>query len=252
MENKFYQAACDIVAKTLTDKNFERKNDGDFEYYSDSKRAFTIEYDADKKLIMLKSAVLREGEDVDFNVVSSWMLEESAEERDLISIGNDFSDTVLEQLGEKASANGISKVDLPSKNKNAETVTVDAFTARFLAIYPAYKEEYVKNVSQYGEFMYDKFFSEFGPKVVRDVLGAGNKKQIDKMFALFNSCFVIGDVSTESTIVVCILAPALLDDEKLRRDAFTYMEKYTFLKTAVENMIAMLSKPSKRKKYMIG
>ncbi len=251
MDKQFFAPITKIVEKTLVEKGFGFKQDGDLEYYSDDSRAFMIAYNDEAKTIELKFAILKEGEGVDFKTVSSWMLDESATENDFSSIGNDFSDTVLEQLGVKATAQGINKVELPSKEKHAETVTIDIFTARFLAIFTSYKEAYMKNVSDYGEFMYDKFFTEYGVEVVKNVVSEGNKKQVSKLFELLNSCYILGDSAVTTTITFCILGPALVDDEKLRRDAYTYMEKYPFLYQAAFNMVKLLSKPSKKAKYIV-
>lgn len=250
MDKNFYAVVTDEVQKALSSKGYTLKNDGDLEYFSDDKRAFTIEYDEEKKLLLLKSAVLNEGEGVDFKTVSSWYLDENAAESDLKSIGNDFSDTVLEQLGEKATAQGIKKVDMPSRDKKAETVTIDSFTARFLSIFPTYKPDYVNNVSVNGEFMFDRFFSEFGVKALKETVESGNAKKIDKMFEMFATCYNIGDSAVSVAIVYSIMANALLDDEKLRKDVYTYMQKHTYLYTATVQMIKLLSKPSNRKKYM--
>lgn len=250
MDKQFYSKITEIVEATLNEKGFSLKTDDGVEYYSDDKRAFSIEYNESSKLIELKCALLKEGEGVSFKTVSSWILDENSDERDMTSIGNDFSDTVLEQLGIKSTASGITNVDIPKKDKNAETINIENFTARFLSIYPAYKDLYKENVSTYGEFMYDKFFTEVGPKVVESVIKEGNKKHIAKMFELFNNCYSIGDVSVGSVITFNIFGLALIDDENLRKDAYTYMEKYTYLYQGVVSMINLLSKPKMRKKYI--
>lgn len=249
MDKQFYAIVTNAVEKALTSKGYTFKQDGELEYFSDDKRAFMIEYDEEKKLILLKSAVLNEGEGVDFKTVSSWYLDETYAEPDLISIGNDFSDTIYEQLGEKATAQGIKKVDMPSRDKKAETVTIDIFTARFLAIFPAYKPDYVNNVSVNGEFMYDQFFSEYGVLALKNTIKEGNARKIDKMFEMFATCYNIGDSAVNVAIVYSIMANALLDDEKLRKDVYTYMEKHKHLYSATVQMINLLSKPANRKKY---
>ena len=249
MNKEFYSVVTDLVTKTLNDNKFELKNDDGFEYYTNGSNAFAIEYNEADKQIALKHAVLKEGEGVTFKTVSYWLLDENATERDMTSIGNDFSDTVLEQLGVKATAKGLNKVELPSKNKDAETVNIEAFTARFLSIFPAYKEDYKTNVSTYGEFMYDAFFKEVGPKVVCDVVKSGNKKQVAKCFDLLNSCYVIGDQAVNSTIVCCILANAVINDESIKKDMETYLEKYNHLNLAYFHVMRVLSKPANRKKY---
>ena len=251
MNNQFYPLLIEIVEKTMSEKGIVMNTDSeDINYYSDGKRAFRIKYDDGEKLVKLDFAVLKEGENVRFRTVSSWMFDDNSTESDAQSIGNDFSDTVLEQLGEKATAQGVRKVEMPSKDKNAETVTVDSFTARFLAVFTAYKPDYVKNVSDYGEFMYDKFYTEFGVKALCDTMSGGNKKQINKMFELLNNCYVIGDSATCTTIVYCIIVPAIIDDEKLRRDVMVCLEKYTHLTRAVNSVLSILESNKNRNKYL--
>ncbi|MGN0114160.1 MAG: hypothetical protein ACI396_02420 [Acutalibacteraceae bacterium] len=251
MDNQFYSLIIDAVEKTMSEKGITLNTDSeDINFYTDGKRAFRITYDEKQKLVKLEFALLKEGEGVDFKTVSSWLFDDNSTEGDAKSIGNDFSDTVLEQLGEKATAQGVRKVEMPSKDKNAETVTIDSFTARFLAVFTAYKPDYVKNVSDYGEFMYDKFYTEFGVKALRDTMESNNKKQINKMFELLNNCYVIGDSATCTTIVCCIIVPAIIDDEKLKRDVMVHLEKYTFLTQAVNSVLQLLSSGKKRSKYM--
>lgn len=251
MNNQFYPLLTEIVEKTMSEKGIVLNTDSeDINFYSDGKRAFRIVYDDKSKLVKLEFALLKEGEGVDFKTVSSWLFDDNSTERDAQSIGNDFSDTVLEQLGEKATAQGIRKVEMPSKDKNAETVTIDSFTARFLAVFTAYKPDYVKNVSDNGEFMYDDFYTEFGVKAFRETMNSSNKKQINKMFELLNNCYVIGDSATCTTIVYCIIVPAIIDDEKLKRDAMVCLEKYTFLNQSVNSVLQLLAKRRNREKYM--
>ena len=158
MDKANYQLIIDGIFEVLKAKEFKKETFEGGEYFTDGKKAFMVDYDDEKQLISLKTALLEEGEGVEWKELSSWLMGEDATERDKESIKNDFADSVLEQLGAKAGVKGVQKVEMPSKKKNADSIDIESFAARFLSIFPAHKDEYKANVSKYGEFLYDDFF----------------------------------------------------------------------------------------------
>lgn len=250
MDKANYQIITDGIFNVLKEKNFKIEKFDKGEYFSDGKKAFMIDYDDEKQLISLKTAVLTEGEGVDWKELSSWLMGEDANDRDKESIKNDFCDSVLEQLGAKASVTGVKKIEMPSKKKNADSIDIESFSARFLAVFPNHKDEYKQNVAKYGEFLYDNFFSKAGVEELANVFEEGNKRHISKYFDLLNLAYVNGDQNVSSTVVYTIICGRLYSEKSYEKEIDNQLEKYPYLSTAVRHAKKILANPKAREKYM--
>lgn len=249
MEKSNYKIITDGVYEVLKSKNYKIEKFEKGEYFTDSKRAFMIDYNEDKKLIVLKTAVLQEGEGVDWREISSWLFDENSDDKDKNGIKNDFCDSVLESLGDKASVAGMKKVEMPSKKKKADTIDMESFSARFLDICPQDKEAYKKNVATYSEFLYDTFFKEYGVKAVQEVIAEGNARKTSKFFELLNTSYINGEKNVASTIVYTILCGTLYSSNPCEKEIDKQLEKFPYLATAIRNAKKILSNPKTREKY---
>ena len=249
MDKEFYKVITDGVFEVIKPKNFRVETFDKGEYFTDGQKAFMIDYDKEKTLISLKFALLEEGEGVDFKELSSWLMDENATEQDMLSIKNDFCDSVLENLGAKPTATGVQKIEMPSKKKNADSIDTESFAARFLAIYPAHKDAYKENVSKYGEFLYDDFFSKYGVLELQNALKDGTKRQISKYFELLNLAYTNGEKNVASTVIYAIICRTLLSDKPCEREMALQLEKYPHLNKAVANAKAILKSPKMKSKY---
>lgn len=250
MDKEFYKVITDGIFEVLKEKDFKVENYEKGEYFSDGKKAFMVDYDDEKQLISLKTAVLEEGEGVNWKELSSWLMGEDATDRDKESIKNDFTDSVLEALGAKAGVKGVQKVEMPSKKKNADSIDTESLAARFLAIFPAHKDEYKENVTKYGEFLYDDFFRKAGVEELQNVLAEGNKRHISKYFELLNLAYVNGEQNTAATIVYTILCGTLYSDKPYEKEIELQLQKYPHLEKAVRNAKAILKSEKARAKYL--
>lgn len=252
MDKTAYKVITDGVFKVLKDKNFKIEKFEKGEYFTDGSKAFIIDYDDEKKLIILKTALLQEGEGVDWSVLSSWLMDENAEDRDKISIKNDFCDAVLETLGIKASVGGMKKVEMPSKKKKADSIDMESFSARFLAICPDCKEAYKENVLKYGEFLYDDYFRKYGVEEMKKLANEGNNRKVSKYFELLNSAYVNGENNVAATVVYSILCEAVYTEPSLEKVIDLQLEKFPYLRTAMFNARKILKSESAREKYGIA
>ena len=112
------------------------------------------------------------------------------------------------------------------------------------------KDAYKENVAVYGDFLYDKFFTDYAVPELRKALQADNKKQINKQIDLYNTCYLKGDEAVVTTVVYTVLGGALSEDSKLAENAWGYMEKAQYLKSAAQQMLRVLSSEKNRKKYL--
>lgn len=250
MDKSNYQVIFDGIFNALKDKDFKKESFEKGDYLTNGKKAFMIDYDESKKLIYLKSAVLEEDKGVEFHEVSSWLFDENTDDRDKETIKNDFCDSCLEQIGAKASVTGIKKVEMPNKKKKADTIDIESFSARFLALFPEYKDAYKENVAKYGEFLYDSFFSKYGVEAIAKVFDEGNKRHISKCFELLNTAYINGDDTVSATVVYSIFATIIFSEKNYQKEIDLELEKLPYLKTAVFNLKSVLSSASARAKYL--
>ena len=250
MDKANYQLIIDGIFEVLKAKEFKKETFEGGEYFTDGKKAFMVDYDDEKQLISLKTALLEEGEGVEWKELSSWLMGEDATERDKESIKNDFADSVLEQLGAKAGVKGVQKVEMPSKKKNAASIDIESFAARFLSIFPALKDEYKANVSKYGVFLYDDFFSKAGVAELQNVLAEGNKRHISKYFELLNLSYVNGEQNVAATIIYSILCGISFSDKPYEKEMELQLQKYPHLNTALRNAKAVLKSEKAKAKYL--
>ena len=250
MDKAHYQLIIDGIFEVLKAKEFKKETFEGGEYFTDGKKAFMVDYDDEKQLISLKTALLEEGEGVEWKELSSWLMGEDATERDKESIKHDFADSMLEQLGAKAGVKGVQKVEMPSKKKNADSIDIESFAARFLSIFPAHKDEYKANVSKYGEFLYDDFFSKAGVAELQNVLAEGNKRHISKYFELLNLSYVNGEQNVAATIIYSILCGISFSDKPYEKEMELQLQKYPHLNTALRNAKAVLKSEKAKAKYL--
>ena len=250
MDKENYKIISDGVFEILKPKNFNVENFEKGEYFTDGKKAFMVDYDDEKQLIMLKTALLEEGEGVNWKVLSSWLMDENATDRDKESIKNDFSDSVLEALGAKAGTKGVQKIEMPSKKKNADSVDIESFAARFLAIFPQHKDEYKQNVAKYGEFLYDDFFRKAGVQELQNVLKEGDKRHISKYFELLNLAYTNGEQNVAATVIYTIICGTVFSDNPYEKELELQLQKYSYLNTAVRNAKMILKTDKAKAKYL--
>lgn len=250
MDKQFYQVVTDGVFEALKDKGYKLETFEKGEYFTNGEKAFMIDYNDEKSLISLKTALLEEGEGVEFKELSSWLMGEDATERDLLSIKNDFVDTTLENIGAKQSSTGVKKVEMPSKKKKADTIDIESFAARFLAVFPAHKDAYKQNILKYGEFLYDDFFRIYGVQEIENVMAEGNKRHISKYFELLNLGYTNGEQTVGSTIVYSILCTSLLSETAYKKQIEAQLEKHVYLYKAVRNALELLKSKKNREKYL--
>ncbi len=248
MDKQKYQLITNGVFDALKEKGFKSENYDEGEYFADGKRAFKISYNDEKEMISLQTATLQEGEGVEFKELSSWVMPSDANERDMTSIKNDFVDTVLETLGSKASVTGVKKVEMPSKKKNADSIDVESFTARFLALFPDYKGEYKENIVKYGEFLYDDFYRNYGVLCLAKVFDEGNKRHISKYFELLNLAYTSGESTVATTVVYSIICERLYSEKSYEKEIELQLQKFPHLSKAVSTARKILK--SKKDKYL--
>jgi hypothetical protein len=102
---------------------------------------------------------------------------------------------------------------------------VDSLANRFGTLYPEMKELIKQNIADYGEFLPETFFVEYGTPKVLEVMRSGNEQDIKKLFKMLNEVYEDGTNEVQDIIGVTILGE-MKDDKELMAVADEYMIDY--------------------------
>lgn len=240
MDNRYYGTVIEEMTTFFEENGFKAEGDT----FANEKVSVKIEYDEARQVYNLLAADIEDGKTGDYAIASSYLFDDSQLERDAVSVGIDFVDTLKKKLGVKAkrrvSTNGI---ELPTANKG-DAVTVTTLTSKLLAVYPALKDKYKEEVEAKGKYLYLDFMTTYFVPEIRATLEAGNKKATKKLIDMLLEMFVQGDNAT-STTVVALLSAAIGKNEERFKTAAEYMDECTSLITSINNMIPLLGKNNK-------
>lgn len=194
--------------------------------YKGENKALKIEHFND--IITLFGAA-KEGEilESDYSKLSDSLFdEERYDAKGIKSVVNEFSETLLEHFGTKATKPVKSKLPPPVSKAAAKSGSVsydpNTLANRFTAIYPELREEYKANCEKYGQFLAEDFFVNHGTPAVLETIKENNPQKMKKLFNLLNDIYEDGTNETQSLIVVTILG-AMDNDEDMLAACVDYM-----------------------------
>lgn len=248
MANQHYSNIIHQLQPLFDEQGFQKSPDVEGVYLND-RLAVKILYDEGKKMFLLYTAPVAEGEGVDFKEAAGWLFDESHTEKDAAVIAEDFAKVIKEALGIAPVKSAVRQdVALPSRNAVGIAPGVEAFAKRFMDIFPQYKEVYKADVAKYGEFLYDDFFKKTATAKLRELTSeAGfNKKHLTKLFDLLNEMYAEGDKVVTDTVMFTILGGAFGDDPA-RFEA--YKEYYADCPYIKQNGRIMIEVIAHNKKY---
>ncbi len=201
-----------------------------------------------KNQLALHCATVDEADtpDDDMKRVSLSLLElEEYDERDLSYIFDEFTDSLMNTFKAKRELRGDVKMPTPvsrSKAKNGSQY-YDAVTlgSKIGGVFPELKEEYKANVTEYGEFLPEEFFTKHGNKYIEEAIRENDKQKMRKLFNLLNEIYDDGSNDTQSLIGVTILGTILSENPELLPNAENYFGDV--MKEPVTEIIKYLSSP---------
>ena len=239
MDNRYYGTVIEEMTPFFEENGF--KSEGDT--FANDKISVKIEYDEARQVYNLMCADLEDGKMGEYTAVSSYLFDDSQFERDAVSVGMDFVDTLKKKLGVKAKRKTGLGVDLPTANKG-DAVTITTLTSKLLSVYPSLKDKYKEEVDTKGKYLYLDFMTSYFVPEIRKTLESQNRKATKKLIDMMLEMFVKGDNAT-STAVVAVLAAAIGKKEERFIAATEHMEECTNLITSINNMISLLGKDKK-------
>lgn len=239
MDNRYYGKVVEEMNAFFEENGFKADDD----IFVSDKAAVKIEYDESKQIYNLLVAEVSDNKIGEFEVASAYLFDDSQNERDAVSVGIDFVDTLRTKLGVKAVRKNFGTIDLPTAKKG-DAVTITTLTTKILAIYPVLKEVYKQEISDKGKYLYLDFLTTYAVPEIRKTLETGNKKAAKKLIETLVEIFIHGDSDT-STVVVAILVSAIGKNEARFRAATEHMEKCSNLIASINNQISLLGKNKK-------
>ena len=187
--------------------------------YKGENKALKIEHFNDRITLFGAS---KEGEilDSDYSKLSSSLFDESNyDAKGVRYVVSDFSETLIETFGTKATKPLKTKLPPPVSKAQAKSgaVSYDPNTLgnRFTTVYPELREEYKANCEKYGQFLAEDFFTKHGTPVVLKTIKENDPQKMKKLFNLLNDIYEDGTNETQSLIVVTILGQMNNDQEML-------------------------------------
>lgn len=194
--------------------------------YSGEKGALKFKYE--KEIVSVFSADSEAELESGKKLVAS-LLPEKGDERDVRYVVNELSDCLNDRFGSKAAVKKAGAKKAPqtvSKNavKNGSFYDPNTLASKLCLVFPELREPYKQNIEDYGEFMGEKFFTEYGTQKVVDAIRQNNPQTMKRLFQILNDIYENGTNDTQSLIAVTILGE-LNNDKILLARCVDYMSE---------------------------
>ena len=228
-----YRLLDKTISENIKDLSFKRQNPKDEQRlsYKSEKGLFRVVHDGETNIMSIEVAYEDKGEDTAFETISKSLFELSdADERECRSFANEVSDEIRSIFAARKKVD-IDKIKMPkavsrSKAKSgAVSYDVDSLANRFGVPYPDLKDAVKQNISDYGEFLPETFFTEIGTPRVLEVIRNGSEAERKKLFKMLGEVYEDGTNEVQDVIGVTILG-AMKNDPALMEVADRYMTDY--------------------------
>ena len=152
------------------------------------------------------------------------------DEKDCRSASNEIADEITSIFASRKKVD-IDKIKMPkavsrSKAKNGTiSYDTDSLANRFGVLYPEFKDAIKQNISDYGEFLPETFFTEIGTPKVLDVIKNGTEAEQKKLFKMLGEVYEDGTNEVQDIIGVTILGE-MKNDPQMMAVADKYMTEY--------------------------
>lgn len=237
MNIQYLKEVTNVLDEFMESNGFSSK-DQDSGVYKGEFKTYRVAYNDDKK----EFTVSVTPSDVEnYTVLSSWYFDENNHgAKDSLCIGEDFLEAVAKDAGVKVvkTADGSTKdIVMPEKAAVGTEPTIEAFTQKFLAMFPQYKDPYKEMVAKYGDFLYVEFFKRYGVEKMQELMAdeTKNKRQLTKYWNMLGDMHYEGELVVGDLICVVILTGAFgKDPAKFDAAADKYLAEYPFLKASAK------------------
>lgn len=241
MDNRYFENVIKEM-QPFFDQNGFKEIDG---VYKSDKKVASVEYNDERQMYILKTADIAEDGSYELAEANAWLFDDSQNAKDAEAVGIDFTSTLKAELGIKhtRSATAASAVDLPTASKDG-AYNVTAFTKKMLDVFPVLKDEYKAHVARYGNFLYLNFFGEKLVPQIKAVILENNKKNVKKLFDVFQNAYLQGDRDTVNT-VVAVIAAACVGDDKVKENVIAALGENKHFIDSLTQFIPVISSNKK-------
>lgn len=239
MDIKYTVELNGLLSEFMNSNGFSSKEQ-DTGFYSSEEKIYKVAYDAERKEFSLSSAaIITDEESASYKTLSVWFFDEDNHgAKDIACISEDFISTVAAEEGIKlatSSAHGAENVALPEKAVGGEDPGIEAFTQKFLALFPQYKDNYKEMVAKYGDFLYVEFYKTYAVEKLCELKAdeVKNKKTLKKYWDMLGDMHYEGEQIVGDIICAVIIAGSYKGDAAaFTASAEKFLVDYPFLKTA--------------------
>ena len=235
MDNRYIGKVTEEMSPFLEENGFKRTGDGE---YKSEKASVKVGYDEARQMFTLDMT----DESGEYKEISAWLFDDSQTERDAVSVGIDFTETLTEKLGVKKNTRAQNIVDMPTASKDGSDIAT--FTKKVLDVYPQFKEPYKAHIAKYGNFLYLNFFGETLVPQLKSTLASGDKKAIKKIFQVFESTYIVGDKDTIN-MMVAVIAAATIEDTAAQENLTKTLEENKHMLNAVTSLAPKIKSSKK-------
>ncbi|MGI6280048.1 MAG: DUF7674 family protein [Acutalibacteraceae bacterium] len=241
MDNRYYDNVIAEMKPFLDENNFKPCDQG----FENGVKKIAVKYDTDNQTYSLFVASKDEdGNYGEMRAVNTWLFDDTQNAKDAAAVGLDFTATLAKELGLKPVAGTVNPtVELPTISKDG-AMTVSGFTKKMLDVFPDMKEAYKEHIAVYGNFLYVNFFGEYLVPLVKSLLAGGNKKQIKKLYDVFEDAYIKGDKDTVN-IMIAVICAAAYNDEAAKKAAEDMMSADSHFLASYRNFASILPKNKK-------
>ena len=229
--NEAYRLIEKNLENTVKDLGFSRlKSNGENLTYKGNKGLFRVCHNDETNILSLECSA-ESSEESEFKTVSKTLFDLSVvDEKDCRSASNEIADEITSIFASRKKVD-IDKIKMPkavsrSKAKNGTiSYDTDSLANRFGVLYPEFKEAIKQNISDYGEFLPETFFTEIGTPKVIDVIKNGTEAEQKKLFKMLGEVYEDGTNEVQDIIGVTILGE-MKNDPQMMAVADKYMTEY--------------------------
>lgn len=253
MNIQYLKEVCDVLSGFLSENGFS-PIESELGVFKGETKTFKIAYDEAKREFGVSVAPT---DTENFTVLSTWFFDENDHgPKDTLCIGEDFLEAVAKELGVKVvkATDGTTKeIAMPEKATLGTEPGIEAFTQKFLAMFPQYKENYKDSVAKYGDFLYVDFYKHYGVEKMRELMAdeTKNKKALTKFWNMLGDMHYEGELAVADLICTVILAGAFGNEpEKYDAAAEKYLAEYPFLKASAKASVHDFKNNKKLRKVL--
>lgn len=197
--------------------------------YTGEKGCYRIVHSGD--ILQFECSYDNNGDETEFKTISRSLFElENVDDKDARSASNEARDEI-EHLFKVAKKPNLDKVKMPkavSRSKAKKGIIsydTDSLANRFGALYPEMKELIKQNIIDYGEFLPETFFMEYGTAKCLDIIKNGTAAEQKKLFKMLGEVYEDGTNEVQDIIGVTILGE-MKNDKEMMAVADKYMTEY--------------------------